>query len=169
MTDRPDIREERLRRWRLVLGGAKCDGIGCKLSAEDGAMDRVLGQLYGGGDEGTLDSDPNQRRGPRRGGTEASSPNVSRWLGDVRKYFPDSVVQVMQEDAIERIGLHNLLTEPDILELVEPDVNLVATLISLKHLIPGETKATARVLVQQVVDQLMRKLAHWQADGRSLA
>jgi len=118
----------------------------------------VLSQLYGGGVDGMLGGNPNQRRGPRRGGTEASSPNVSRWLGDVRKYFPDSVVQVMQEDAIERIGLHNLLTEPDILELVEPDVNLVATLISLKHLIPSETRATARVLVQQVVDELMRKL-----------
>lgn len=159
MTDQSDIYEERLRRWRLVLGGARSDGIGCKLSAGDSGMDRVLSQLYGGGDTQMLGGDQNQRnRGPRQGGTEASSPNVSRWLGDVRKYFPDSVVQVMQKDAIDRIGLHNLLTEPEILELVEPDVNLVATLISLKHLIPGETKATARVLVQQVVDELMRKL-----------
>ena len=111
--------------------------------------------FMGGGDGKMLGE---RKSGSRRGGTEESAPNVSRWLGDVRKYFPDSVVQVMQEDVIEKVGLHNLLNEPDILELVEPDVNLVATLISLKHLVSNETKATARVLVQKVVDDLMRKL-----------
>ncbi len=81
---------ERLRRWRLLLGesaGEAMPGVG--LSGEDQAIDRCLGQLYG--DEETSLS--------RRGGLGRGAPNVARWLGDIRKYFPVSVVRVMQKDA----------------------------------------------------------------------
>jgi hypothetical protein len=42
---------ERLRRWRLILGGGAADGIGggC-LSDRDLAMDGALGALYGNDD-----------------------------------------------------------------------------------------------------------------------
>jgi Mg-chelatase subunit ChlD len=115
-------------------------------------MDRVLGELYG--------QDGLGQGGSRRGGTGASQPNVSRWLGDIRKYFPTSVVQVMQQDAIERVGLQRLLLEPEILEMIEPDVQLVATLLSLKSVIPTETRATARLVVRKVVDALLKKLVN---------
>ena len=42
------------------------------------------------------------------GGLGASSPKVARWLGDIRKYFPSPVVQIMQQDAIERLGIEEL-------------------------------------------------------------
>jgi Mg-chelatase subunit ChlD len=141
--------DERLRRWRLILGGGNCDGIGVKLSHVDGKRDQALGELYGGASGKT-----------RRGGTEASMPNVSRWLGDVREYFPDSVVEIMQKDAIERVGLQRLLAEPEFLELVEPDVHLVATLIALNRVIPSGTRETARALVRKVVDDLLQKLTN---------
>lgn len=82
-----------------------------------------------------------------------------RWLGDIRTYFPASVVQVMQRDAIDRLGLSTLLLEPEMLEAVEPDVHLVGTLLSLGRAMPETTKETARAVVRKVVDDLERRLA----------
>lgn len=135
---------ERLRRWRLVLGGGSADGVGCALTAEQAGMDGALAALYGDGERGA--------------GLEASSPNVARWLGDIRGYFPSSVVQVMQKDAIDRLGLDQLLLEPEVLEQVEPDVHLVSTLVSLNRVIPEHTRETARLVVRHVVREVERRL-----------
>ena len=154
--------EERLRRWRLILGGGSADGIclggkgtgsgsssadgtGIGLSKTDIAIDKALEALY--------DSD-------RSGGLGASSPNVARWLGDIRTYFPSSVVRVMQKDALERLNLRQMLLQPEMLEAVEPDVHLVADLLSLNRVMPGKTKETARLVVRRVVEELQRKLAN---------
>lgn len=147
--------EEQLRRWRLILGGNNADGIGNTLGQGDQDMDRVLGDLYGDGNE--QEGGKNKSRS-KQGGTGGSMPNVSRWLGDIRKYFPSSVVQIMQQDAIEKVGLRALLNQPEILEMVQPDVHLVASLISLKDVIPGKTKETARLVVRKVVEDLTRRL-----------
>lgn len=144
--------EEREKRWRLILGGGQADGIGCTLDAEALALDNCLSAVYGDGGEG------NGRSGGRRGGLGASAPSVARWLGDIRQYFPASVVRVIQQDAIERLGLRELLLEPEVLEAVETDIHLVATLISLKDVIPARTKDTARQVVARVVEELMRRL-----------
>lgn len=146
--------EEREKRWRLILGGGQADGIGCTLDAEALALDNCLSAVYGDGGEG----EGNGRSGGRRGGLGASAPSVTRWLGDIRQYFPASVVRVIQQDAIERLGLRELLLEPEVLEAVETDIHLVATLISLKDVIPARTKDTARQVVARVVEELMRRL-----------
>jgi Mg-chelatase subunit ChlD len=137
--------EEHLRRWRLILGGNEADGTGCGLAGSDLQMDRALEALY--------DSD-------RSGGLSGSSPKIARWLGDIRTFFPNSVVRIMQQDALERLGLKQMLLEPEMLEAVEPDVHLVATLLSLSRVMPNKTKETARLVVRKVVDELERKLAN---------
>jgi len=141
MTDQRD----RLTRWRLVLGGDAADGIGeaASLGADDLRRDEALRQLYDG---------------ERRGGLGASAPRVARWLGDIRGYFPSSVVQVMQADAMDRLGLTQLLLEPELLEAVQPDINLVTTLVGLGRIIPERSKATARAVVRAVTDQLEERL-----------
>jgi VWA domain containing CoxE-like protein len=144
--------EERLRRWRLVLGkesqtgrdrAAMDDGLPVSLDSDDAQMDKVLEALY--------DSD-------RSAGLGSSCPNVNRWLGDIRTYFPKSVVQVMQKDALERLHLEQMLLEPETLENVEPDIHLVGTLLSLNNVIPKKTRETARRVVRKVVDDLERRL-----------
>jgi uncharacterized protein with von Willebrand factor type A (vWA) domain len=138
--------DARLKRWRLVLGGAD-DGTGVSLSGRDARLDASLAALY------------DQRPGGTRGaGLDPSAPNVARWLGDIREYFPSSVVRVMQKDAIERLSLHQLLLEPELLEAVEPDVNLVGTLLALNRVTPAKTRETARLVVRKVVDELERRL-----------
>jgi Mg-chelatase subunit ChlD len=94
----------------------------------------------------------------RRGGLGSSSPRVARWLGDIRRYFPTSVVKVMQQDALERLNLQQMLLEPEMLEAVEPDVHLVSNLMSLSGVMPAKTKETARIVVRRVVEELVRKL-----------
>jgi Mg-chelatase subunit ChlD len=144
--------DERLRRWRLVLGG-DADGTGCALSGRDLRMDAALAALYGGGGRG------GQPDAGRSAGLGGSAPRVARWLGDIRTYFPTSVVQVMQRDAIDRLGLSALLLEPEMLEAVEADVHLVGTLLSLHQAMPETTKETARTVVRKVVADLEARLA----------
>jgi Mg-chelatase subunit ChlD len=135
---------ERLRRWRLILGGAE-DGTGCSLSGTDITIDRALGALYDG---------------ERKAGLGSSAPNVARWLGDIRTYFPSSVVRMLQQDALERLNLRQMLLQPELLESAEPDVHLVANLLALSGVMPEKTKATAWLVVRKVVDELERKLAN---------
>ncbi|WP_443079535.1 VWA domain-containing protein [Streptomyces sp. NBC_01717] len=145
---------ERLRRWRMVLGGDSAETTGCTLTGRDAAMDGALNALYGGGGR------PGGRGGSdRSAGLGGSAPSVARWLGDIRTYFPSSVVQVMQRDAIDRLGLSALLLEPEMLEAVEADVHLVGTLLSLNKAMPETTKETARAVVRKVVDDLEKRLA----------
>ncbi|MFD7448906.1 VWA domain-containing protein [Kitasatospora sp. NPDC059827] len=147
--------DERLRRWRLVLGGA-ADGTGCTLRGRDAAMDGALAALYRGAPE---EGGRTPRGGRRGAGLGGSAPQVARWLGDIREYFPSTVVQLMQQDAITRLGLDRLLLEPEMLEAVEPDVHLVGTLLSLGHVLPETTRETARAVVGKVVADLERRLA----------
>jgi Mg-chelatase subunit ChlD len=156
---------DRLTRWRLVLGGEDADGITgatgreggsgagsgaglvagpiAVLTAEDAARDKALSELYDG---------------TRGAGLGRSAPRVARWLGDIRTYFPSSVVQVMQSDAMERLGLHQLLLEPELMEAVQPDIGMVSTLIGLNHAIPERSRATARAVVKAVTDELEERL-----------
>jgi len=145
----PAAPRDRLTRWRLVLGGNEADGlsgpggIAVSLSAADERRDGALEALY--------DSE-------RRGGLGGSAPRVSRWLGDIRTYFPSSVVQVMQGDAMERLGLRQMLLEPEMMRAVQPDVGLVSTLIGLGRVIPEHSRETARAVVRQVTDELEERL-----------
>lgn len=135
----------------MILGGDEADGIGCKLDARALQMDQALAALYGGAGA--------PRKGQRGGGLGGSAPSVARWLGDIRSFFPSSVVRVMQRDAMDRLGLRQLLTEPEMLETVEPDIHLVADLISLSGVMPARSKETARLVVRKCVDDVQRRLA----------
>lgn len=137
---------DRLTRWRLVLGGKDADGTGASLAGADVRRDQALGALYGDGAGG-------------RGGLGGSSPQVARWLGDIRTYFPSSVVQIMQRDAMTRLGLADLLLEPEMLDAVQPDLDLVTTLLGLGQAIPERSKDAARHVVGRVTRDLEARLA----------
>ena len=143
--ERPD--SERRRRWRLVLGEDAPDAP-LPLDERDQRIDAALAVLY----------DSGGKKGP--GGLRGSAPRVARWLGDIREFFPTPVVQIVQRDAMERLGLRQMLLQPELLATMEADVHLVADLIALGHAIPDETRQTARMVVQKVVDELLAKLEH---------
>jgi len=163
---------ERLRRWRLVLGaaaqGAMAGGPGSAgtdgaageaeadgltglggLTGRDAAMDRALGAVYEAG---------RGQGNDRTAGLGGSAPAVTRWLGDIRTYFPTPVVRVLQRDALERLGLRRMLMEPELLAAVEPDIHLVSALLSLRGALPEQTRQTARIVVGKVVEEIERRL-----------
>jgi Mg-chelatase subunit ChlD len=136
---------ERLRRWRLVLGGGEADGIGLDVTGDDLRRDQALERLY--------DAE-------RQAGLGGSSVGVVRWLGDIRTYFPASVVSVMQHDALQRLNLRQMLLEPELLATVQPDLELATELIALGHVMPAETRETAKQVVRTVVEDVERRLAN---------
>ena len=144
--------DERNRRWALALGiNDELTG----LSDSDRRMSAALTALYGEGDD--------EKKG--KGGLGGSAPRVAKWLGDIREFFPSSVVQVIQKDAFERKGLRQMLLQPEFLATVEADVNLVADLVSLRGVMPEKTKETARIVIGKVVAELLERLERKTADA----
>src|SRR5206468_1592453 len=144
---------EQLRRWRLILGrDAQAALGGCALAAGDAEMDAALAAIYDEVPED--DGDPKQRSA----GLGGSAPRLAKWLGDIRTYFKDDVGSVIQADAIERKDLTQLLFEPETLKSVQPNVQLVGTIMALKGRIPERTKETARMVVRAVVEEVKKQL-----------
>jgi hypothetical protein len=156
---------DRYQRWRLILGkrvedqmsaGRCAGGLGAQgeatLTREMAEMDGALGAIY------DIEETQPEERGKRGAGLGAGRPKVSTWLGDVRKYFESDVVAVIQQDAIEKKGWKQLLFEPESLAQVTPSVELVGTLMSLKGMIPDETKETARQVIRAVVEEIKKRM-----------
>ena len=149
--------DDKLTKWRLILGkDADTEGSlqdnsesygaeGIDLTELQKGMDDTLEALYGG-------------EADRKGGLGKSTPVVNRWLGDIRKYFPTPMVQVMQRDALERLDLNQMLLQPELLESFQPDIHLVTTLLTLNKAMPDQTRETARMIVRKVVEELEKKL-----------
>lgn len=142
--------DDRARRWRLALGGDDD-----ALSGDDQRLSAALTALYNPDDAGTK----------TRGGLNRSAPNVARWMGDIREFFPATVVQIVQKDAFSRLGLKQMLMEPEFLSAVEADVNLVADLVSMRGIMPAKTKDTAREVIAKVVAELMERLERRTAEA----
>ena len=138
--------EENITRWRLILGQDTRATEGATLNEQQSLMDATLAALYddtdGKGDNGSS---------KRSAGLGSSAPNLAKWLTDVRTFFPPDVVSVIQTDA-------KLLFEPETLKNVKPDIAMVSTLMALKGQIPAKSKDTARELVKQVVDDIMKRM-----------
>ena len=141
---------DRLRRWRLILGSEaqkRMEGMGDgpDLSQEDLMMDTALDAIY------NRDMKFGFGGGARKG---ASSPQISRWLGDVRTLFDKDIVKIIQSDAMERCGLKQLIFEPELLENIEPDMHMASMILTLKDQIPKQSKENAREFIRKIVEQI---------------
>ena len=147
--------QAQLARWRLILGAESqpdFEGMGAApLSREELLMDSALAAIYGGPGESFGAAGQGGGRGP-------SAPRIAKWLGDLRSLFDPEIVAVVQNDAIERKGLKQLLLEPELLEGLEPDMNLASTLLMLKDRIPKKSKEAARSFIRKIVEQINRLL-----------
>ena len=159
--------QEQLNRWRLILGKdaqecmSKMGPGGCSLSAEQLEMDEALEAIYSS--ESDQEISRSEWESPTEGRTHGSAkgrsmPRVARWLDQIRNFFPTDVVVLLQQDAIERRGMKELLFEPEIMAKVEPSIDLASTVLALKNLVPEKAKAAARDLVRRVVEELRKRL-----------
>ena len=149
-------KEEQIRRWRLILGQESdkrfSDMGGGGLNAEQDLMDQALAAIYNHTDAGGFG-------GSGRGaGNGPSNPQISRWLGDVRSLFEKELVTVIQNDAMTRCGLKQLLFEPELLENLEPDNNLASTILMLKEQIPKRSKDSVRAFIKKIVEEINKLL-----------
>jgi hypothetical protein len=160
------IDPKNLARWRLILGK----------SAETPLqqMGGCVGQSILGGDQSELDEaleaiyssdeiEQSEWEAPTDGRTHGSVkgrtfPRVARWLDQIRSFFPKDVVVLLQKDAIERKGLKQLLLEPEILTNIEPSLDLAATVLAMKNMVPEKAKSAARDLVRRVVEDVRKRL-----------
>jgi hypothetical protein len=160
-------RVEMALRWRLVLGrfadeqlgydglGVPGDGQGgggdlADLVAEARQMDVPLSFVY--------DREHAARAHRHAGPGGGDGLSVPLWLNRVRTLFPREAVQVMEQDALVRYGLHELVTDADVLRRVEPDEGMLKAILQFKHLMKGEVLDAARDLVAEVVRRIAARL-----------
>ncbi len=149
--------DEHIRKWRLILGQESQERFGqmsseAGLSQEQDLMDQALAAIYNRTESGGFGV------GGRGAGNGPSNPQITRWLGDVRSLFDKDLVTVIQGDAMNRCGLKQLIFEPELLENLEPDVNLAATILLLKDQIPKRSKESVRVFIKKIVEEINRLL-----------
>ena len=148
---------EQLNKWRLMLGKNAAGQISFQEGETAGLrymeMEDVLDFLYNreyGEEQGI--------RRERQGGREGSRLTVTSWIQQIRKLFPKQTVEIMEKHALEHYGMTELLTDPEVLEKLEPNQELLKTILELKHLMKGDVLETARRIVKTVADQLTEKL-----------
>lgn len=147
--------KEKMQRWRLILGQesqSRMEAMGAQpLAGELDLMDQALAAIYNRTEQGGFGSGGGAGKGP-------SSPQISRWLGDVRSLFDKELVTVIQGDAMNRCGLKQLLFEPELLEDLEPDLSLASTILMLKEQIPKRSKESVRRFIRKIVEDINRLL-----------
>lgn len=149
---------QELQRWRLILGQESENRLSSMnmpaLSEEQSLMDSALAAIYNRSENGGFGSSGSGKGG----GHGPSNPQISRWLGDVRTLFDKEIVKIIQNDAVNRCGLKQLIFEPELLENTEPDINLASTILTLKDMIPKRSKDSVRAFIKKIVEDINKRL-----------
>lgn len=146
--------QEILNRWRLVLGKYAAgqisfSGNGVKMMEMEEVLDYLYSMEYG---------DEQEIRKDRQGGSGDSQLTVPHWLSKIKTLFPRSTVEIMERHALEKYEMTELLTDPEVLRKLEPNKELLKTILQLKHMMKGDVLALARQVVRKVADELTKKL-----------
>jgi Mg-chelatase subunit ChlD len=150
-----DDRTRRVR-WRLVLGSGSEGCLGGLPGGEWQERDDCLSFLY----DREYGAGRNVRGGPKGPGSlDESQLTVPDWINNVHELFPQRTIERIEKDALERYGLEEMVTNPDVLNRAQPNQTLLKAVLRTKHLMNQEVLAAARRLVRRVVDQLMERLA----------
>jgi Mg-chelatase subunit ChlD len=143
---------EQLNKWRLILGKyskehLSFEGAGLHYMEMEEVLDYLYSKEYG--------EDSGVRK---EGGSGDSNLTVSGWLNKIRVLFPKETVEIMERHALENYGMSELLTDKEVLEKLEPNQELLKTILQLKSMMKGEVLETARRIVKKVAEELMKKL-----------
>ncbi len=146
--------QEILNRWRLVLGKYAADQIpfeggSLKMMEMEEVLDYLYSREYG---------EEQEVREDRKGGSGASQLTVPHWLTKIKTLFPRNTVEIMERHALEKYQMTELLTDPEVLRRLEPNKELLKTVMQLKHMMKGEVLTLAREVVRKVADELTKKL-----------
>ncbi len=148
---------EAAQRWRLVLGKyseSRLPELTGLAQQQDDALAFLYDRLYGGRG---LRSDPSDGD-VRTAGLEASAPHAIGWLDAVNALFPDDVALELTNEAVDRFGLTELLSDPRALEKVEADIETLKLLLSVRSAVSAEALSAVRKVVATVVEELTERL-----------
>lgn len=154
-----DVKAETLARWRLMLGKYARDQIGIEMSAEQQRIEGALDFLYSREYQGRGVRDQQERTDPRAGSLDPSQMSIPHWLSEVRELFPKETVAVIEKHALDRYGLKELVTDPEILSRLEPSFDLLKMLLTFRGYLKGEVLNEARRIIRTVVEEIKQRLA----------
>lgn len=149
-----------LNRWRLILGGYSSEQLSFSENGflENGIscmdLEEVLDFLY----DREQGDDVRKEEKSRKGGLEESHLTVAKWITRIRTLFPKETVEILERHALDNYGMTELLTDKEVLEKLEPNQELLKTILQLKHLMKGDVLDTARKIVKKVAEEIMEKL-----------
>jgi hypothetical protein len=137
-------------RWRLVLGKqAESQQIHCQGDAECERIESLVGFLFS---EGAGSDD-------RTGGTgKGHALTIPEWVDQVKELFPAQANEVMQRELVKRRGIDQLLDQPELLDKIEPNIELAKTLMTHRDLLTPKTRLLARKIIDQVVQELKKRM-----------
>lgn len=148
-----------LARWRLVLGrAAESQGISCSGQAEAERIEQLVGFLFESGQGKSEGGRGGRQAGERSGGRGPSQLTVPDWVDAVSELFPHQSKEVMQKELVRRRGIAEIMEKPELLEKIEPNLELVKTLLTHRELLNPKTRILARKIIDQVVQELKRKM-----------
>lgn len=150
---------QNLNKWRLILGRNSENYISFQGMYGDGIsfqdMEQTLDYLYS---KELGDGIMQQNNNTRTGGIGGSNPYVAEWINKVRKLFPKKTVEIIEKQALDHFKMTELLTDKEILKKIEPNMDLLKTILQFKHLMKNDVIKEAKRIIQKVVDELTEKI-----------
>lgn len=145
------------RRWRLILGGLGERALGAQnaLRAGDRAMQTALDYVY---NRAYAKRGFELEGGSRGAGQGTPAPSVLDWLRGLPKLFPDDVCETIRQDALDRFGMHEILTDAEALGQMPASQNLLESLLMLKGKMTAEVLEQLRRIIAQVTAEIAERL-----------
>ena len=140
------------RRWRLALGRYASDRLG-SLGGQDGELDRTLDYLYS---REYKSRGIDARRGP--GSLDPTQMSAIKWLGKARSLFPETVFETLQQHALDRYGISDLLKDPKALDGLEPNQDLLKVLLGFHGRAQPEVKEKLRQIADRIIKDIVERL-----------
>ncbi len=149
-----------LERWRLVLGRFAKQQLPANLSRQQRRMEAALDYLYAREYRGRGLREENDGR---TGGDEASQFTIPKWLSEVRTLFPKETVEIIEKHALDRYDMKELVTDAQTLAKLEPNLDLLKTLLSFRGHLKGAVLDQARRIIRHVVEEIRQR---WESEVR---
>ncbi|MBE7382786.1 MAG: VWA domain-containing protein [Leptolyngbya sp. SIO1E4] len=157
-------------RWRYVLGRFAEAKLPCSMTGQQQRMEQALDFLYGqeyqgrgirgqSGQSSGGQSMPGQSSEKHPGSLDPSQLTVPTWITEIRELFPKETVEIIEKHALDRYGLTELINNPETLETLEPNMDLLKAVLTFRTQMQGQAVLqAARRIVRAVVEDIRNRL-----------
>ncbi len=157
-----NLTPKNLIRWRHILGKFAQDQLPCQMSVDESRIEAALDFLYGKEYKGRgIRGDNGDKSDTKKqpGSQDPSQLNVPSWIAEVRELFPKETVEIIEKHALDRYEMTELVTDPEVLEKLEPNMDLLKTILSFRGMMKGEVLQVARRIIRSVVEDIKKRMA----------